>query len=166
MASFKQLLLQEAKRRFELQKQEAAHSNASYMAPISPSPPELITEALSRLSSEVTSSGQPLVGEGAEIIDLGCGDGRWLLAALKHFKNVHCVGYDLDTQLLAKGENDKKDYFSAAAAATTNGAEQSSQENDENEIHSSEASDCGSLHFHEKDLMLADVSNATVVIGK
>lgn len=62
MSTFKQLILNEAKRRFELQQKEANDSDASYMAPISPSPPALINEALIRLSSEVTTTGQPLVG--------------------------------------------------------------------------------------------------------
>ena len=47
-----------------------------------------------------------MLGPGAQIIDLGCGDGRWLLAAAKRFRDlkVTCRGYDLDERLLGVAE--------------------------------------------------------------
>ena len=35
-----------------------------------------------------------MLGDGAQIVDLGCGDGRWLVAAATLFadRNVKCIG--------------------------------------------------------------------------
>ena len=43
-----------------------------------------------------------MIAPGARIVDLGCGDGRWLLAAADIFQEygVVCHGYDLDKRLL------------------------------------------------------------------
>jgi tRNA G46 methylase TrmB len=163
MSSLKKLLLKEASRRFEEQQQQqkdAAASSTTLMAPISPSPPRLIEEAMQRLAAERDpSTGDPLIGAsgsnvtllwfsssflirlsfwrfgltfessrptlvcgdigmGAQIIDLGCGDGRWLCAAAKAFKskNVRCVGYDLDEVLLAKARKEAA-FLEASGAA-------------------------------------------------
>ena len=67
------------------------------IAPISPSPPELIQESLDILSEYSAKSSITL----NLAIDLGCGDGRWLLAVSE---KIGCrgLGYDLDTVLLEK----------------------------------------------------------------
>jgi hypothetical protein len=64
--SWKELLLQEAARRFEEQQQAnkaAELSSTTLMAPISPSPQILIDEALNRLATETdVKTSQPIVG--------------------------------------------------------------------------------------------------------
>jgi len=154
MSTWKALLLQHAKERFEEQKQaEQAVANgdgAVLMAPISPSPPALIEAALERVRSATTASGDaPLVSPGTTIVDLGCGDGRWLLAAAKRFPGVRCVGYDLDESLLSNANT--------AAAAFV--AEQEQQ----TEASETQAT-LSTVEFHRQDLMLGDVSKATVVV--
>lgn len=142
MPTWKELLLREASKRFEEQKKQeraddgnVSRADVSYMAPISPSPPALIDEALDRLNFEtISSTGEPVIKDGALFVDLGCGDGRWLIKASEKFheKQIRCVGYDLDSALLEK----------ARAKA-----------------------DSLDITLHKQDLMLADVSNASVVIA-
>lgn len=64
----------------------------SLLAPISPSPAELIDSTLPRLA----------LGPRSTLVDLGCGDGRWLIAAAKRAR-CSCFGYDLNADLLARG---------------------------------------------------------------
>lgn len=155
MSTWKALLLQHAKERFEEQKQAERQAIANYngavlMAPISPSPPVLIEAALERVGTATSASGDgPLVFPGATIVDLGCGDGRWLLAAAKRFPGVRCVGYDLDKALLSN----------ANSAASAFAAEQQ-QKKEAVEAQPS----LSTVEFHRQDLMLGDVSNATVVV--
>jgi|AntAceMinimDraft_5_1070358.scaffolds.fasta_scaffold111432_1 SAM-dependent methyltransferase len=158
MSTWKALLLQEAKKRFEEQQQAEKAAAASsddgavLMAPISPSPPALVQAALERLGTAASSSGDtPLVCAGAIIIDLGCGDGRWLLAAARRFPGVRCVGYDLDEVLLGKAD--------AAKSALL--AEQQQQP----EVVVEARSPRSTIEFCRQDLMLADVSHATVVVA-
>jgi len=149
MAAWKAALLNEASRRFQDQQKYNTDADASctqYMAPISPTPPGLIDGALMKLAGEVNrETGFPLLSPGATVIDLGCGDGRWLISTAQFFQSrscpVNCVGCDLDDALLAKAR-------AAAAAIRTEGAAQKS-----------------SITFLRQDLMAADVSGATVVIA-
>jgi tRNA G46 methylase TrmB len=83
MTSWKKSLLEEASRRFAQNRELSA--SASLMAPISPSPKELIDETLKKLILEKRPNGESLIVEGSHFIDLGCGDGRWLIAAAIFF---------------------------------------------------------------------------------
>ena len=131
-----------ARNRFEelqVEKTGGGEDCVKLMAPISPTPPALIEEALNRIAQDA------LVSHGATIIDLGCGDGRWLISAAEFFaargSATHGKGYDLDTVLLAKARE-------AAAGITSTATELGS-----------------TVQFDELDLMLADVSGATLVIA-
>ena len=141
MATWKQLLLQEAARRFEDQKRE--NDAEMLMAPISPTPQALVEEALHRVASECDSTGAPLIKSGSVIVDLGCGDGRWLLAAARKYPKVRCVGYDLDTVLLEKGRAFLEELQRDGEFAATS----------------------SSVEFEQQDLMVADVSQASLVVA-
>ena len=94
-------LIRLAKERFEAQ--QAAAGDAALVAPISPSPPELVGDILAALAARGT-----LTKDGSHaprrVVDLGCGDARWLVAACEHYDCVG-VGYDLDEALLVKGRD-------------------------------------------------------------
>jgi SAM-dependent methyltransferase len=94
-------LIKLAKERFEAQ--QAAAGDAALVAPISPSPPELVRDILAALAARGT-----LTKDGSNaprrVVDLGCGDARWLVAACEHYDCVG-VGYDLDEALLARGRD-------------------------------------------------------------
>ena len=87
----KAALIALAKQRFAEQQSASSHQ---LVAPISPSPPELIEKTLRELEARGLLRDNRLV-------DLGCGDGRWLVAARRHCRRL--VGYDIDGALLAKG---------------------------------------------------------------
>jgi hypothetical protein len=147
MATLKQRILQEAARRFEEQQQHQPEATC-LLAPISPSPQSLIEEALRLLAQEkLIGSETPLVTSRCEFIDLGCGDGRWLLAASKQFANekIRCIGYDLDQVLLDK----------ASSAFASHNAESAD----------ADAAQRADFQFHRQDLMTADVSGATVIVA-
>jgi SAM-dependent methyltransferase len=69
--------------------------SANLVAPISPTPPECICEVAKQLS--VTANDV--------IVDLGCGDGRWLIFFARQF-GCKCYGYDLNQKLLERGLKD------------------------------------------------------------
>ncbi|CAM9186309.1 unnamed protein product [Choristocarpus tenellus] len=73
--------------------QETAET--SLIAPISPSPLAVVEEVLCMLS----------LSSDDVLIDLGCGDGRWLTAAAKR-AGCRGWGFDLNQQLLDKGRAD------------------------------------------------------------
>ncbi|KAJ8598479.1 hypothetical protein CTAYLR_001328 [Chrysophaeum taylorii] len=81
-----------ARREFEARPVERS------VAPSSPSPPELIAEALGALAE------RGAVGPGKRVVDLGCGDGRWLAAA----RSFGCqgVGVDLDAAAVEAARHD------------------------------------------------------------
>ncbi|CAM9902394.1 unnamed protein product [Ectocarpus sp. 6 AP-2014] len=92
----------------------------SLVAPISPSPESLIETVLDSLRLEPQDI----------VVDLGCGDGRWLLAAAR--RGCAGRGLDLNENLLRKGrlaaaearvsslvELDKEDIFVAPLAGST-----------------------------------------------
>ena len=100
----------------------------------------------------------PLVGPGACIVDLGCGDGRWLLAAARAFRGlgVQCVGYDLDEVLLEK----------AGRGAAAFELEMADAEGGEDGGGAEAATvPASSVVMHRQDLMLADISGAAVVVA-
>ena len=76
-------LIKSAKEKFN-----SASTNTDLAAPISPTNPEVISLVLSKLEA-------PKV-----VYDLGCGDGRWLVAFAKAF-DCRCVGIDIDKSRLA-----------------------------------------------------------------
>ncbi|CAM9805567.1 unnamed protein product [Ascophyllum nodosum] len=79
-------LVQHARSTFREENEET-----KLVAPISPSPTEAVTTVLDGLMLEAHDV----------VLDLGCGDGRWLIAAAIR----GCVGrgYDLNSELLEKG---------------------------------------------------------------
>ena len=60
------------------------------VAPISPTPIELINIVIPRLNLAADSL----------VVDLGCGDGRWIAAASKNY-SCKCIGCDIDEEMLA-----------------------------------------------------------------
>ena len=86
----KAALIALAKQRFAEQQSASSHQ---LVAPISPSPPELVDATISELRARGLLT--------SRLVDLGCGDGRWLVAARRHCRRL--VGYDIDGALLAKG---------------------------------------------------------------
>ena len=85
--SMKQAILQYSKQRFSEMK--ISNEQQNYAAPISPTPDTLIETVLPRLNLDASSL----------LVDAGCGDGRWLLAANKHTK-CKCLGIDVDEERL------------------------------------------------------------------
>ena len=69
----------------------AESDDSRSLAPFESTPLARVEEA-ARLANIVSSD---------VVVDLGCGDGRWLVAARKHCRRL--VGYDIDGALLAKG---------------------------------------------------------------
>ena len=98
-------LLKVAQERFAEQQRSAGE--AALVAPISPSPPGLVEATLECLWKRGTlaKTGEGAASPGAapvRLLDLGCGDARWLTAACGTYACVG-VGYDVDDALLAKG---------------------------------------------------------------
>jgi len=93
--SMKKALLLFAKQRFSEMKasheQQSAGPNSSSQlaAPISPTPNLIIEAFLPRLNLNADSF----------LVDLGCGDGRWLIAANEHTR-CRCLGIDVDQDRL------------------------------------------------------------------
>lgn len=58
-------------------------------APISPSGEQIIDAMLPQLN----------LGSDSLVVDLGCGDARWLVAAT-HFSGCNCIGIDIDSRLI------------------------------------------------------------------
>eukprot|EP01029_Cantina_marsupialis_P029001 TRINITY_DN778343_c0_g1_i1.p1 TRINITY_DN778343_c0_g1~~TRINITY_DN778343_c0_g1_i1.p1 ORF type:complete len:182 (-),score=24.13 TRINITY_DN778343_c0_g1_i1:114-659(-) len=75
------------------------------------------------------------VNSDSEVIDLGSGDGRWLIEFAKH-KKCTCKGYEFDDKLLER----------AIASAKENGVD-------------------NIVSFHKVDFIKADVSKASLVIA-
>ena len=119
-------LIAEAKTRFAASQASVASSAVAadgspvvLGAPISPSPRALIDEALGHVgelaglipTSTTSSSSSDDDGGGssdcgastaattATLVDLGCGDGRWILAAAERYR-VRCVGVDINADLV------------------------------------------------------------------
>ena len=99
---WKDALLQVARERFA--GQQAEQQDAQLMAPISPSPAQLIDRSL-ELIVQLRPALAARPPDGAPrrlVVDLGCGDGRWLIAAAARF-GWRGVGVDLNDALLARG---------------------------------------------------------------
>jgi SAM-dependent methyltransferase len=88
--SAKAAILALAKQRFAEQQSASSHH---LVAPISPSPPQLIDATIDQLRTRGLLT--------KRLVDLGCGDCRWLVAARPYCRRL--VGYDIDGTLLAKG---------------------------------------------------------------
>ena len=92
----KRALLRHAKQRFsdmksshEQQSNGTNTSSSQLAAPISPTDIAIIETFLPRLNLDSNSL----------LVDLGCGDGRWLIAANKHTQ-CKCLGIDVDEERL------------------------------------------------------------------
>lgn len=86
-ALVRKALLRAAKKRFnELQK---ATDVSKLAAPISPSGEQIIDAMLPHLN----------LGSDSLVVDLGCGDARWLVAATQ-FSDCKCIGIDIDARLV------------------------------------------------------------------
>lgn len=72
---------------------EDALDSSKLVAPVSPTPDELIDMVMPRLNLTADSL----------VVDLGCGDGRWIIAASKNY-NCKCIGCDIDGKRLALAE--------------------------------------------------------------
>ena len=73
-----------------LAKKRHADSAAALDAPISPTPDSIIDLVLPKLD----------LGGKSLLVDLGCGDGRWIIRAAKQ-SGCRCIGCDLDNERLA-----------------------------------------------------------------
>ena len=83
-------MLEFARRQAEIKRQ-----TSGILAEISPSPKELIQAVLS--DSNVTAA----IQSGSVVVDMGMGDGRWLLSVLDHYSEVPCLcvmGVELDSE--------------------------------------------------------------------
>lgn len=75
--------------------ESSAEPMASVLAaPISPTPELIIESVLHHIKLD----------KGSLLIDLGCGDGRWLIAASKR-TNCRCLGIDTDDERLQKAND-------------------------------------------------------------
>ena len=160
MPAWKDALLQVAREKFAKQQadQLAQGDTAKLMAPISPSPTALIARSLELTGahrphlakcksrsgddspSSIPSADVPARLASATVttplvVDLGCGDGRWLIVAAARF-GWRGVGYDINDELLARGRE-------AAIAARV--AER--------------------VTFIRNDLLRADVAAADVIVA-
>ena len=132
---WKDALLQVARERFA--GQQAEQPDAQLMAPISPSPAQLIDRSL-ELIVQLRPALAARPPDGAPrrlVVDLGCGDGRWLIAAAARF-GWRGVGVDLNDALLARGR----------AAAASDGV-------------------AALVSFARADLLRADIRGADVVVA-
>ena len=84
MTSFRAALLKEAKRRFDALKEEGTR-----VATLSPSPHNMIMHFIDELDLSSLSV----------VIELGCGDGRWMHAIERKFKCT-CIGIEIEPQRL------------------------------------------------------------------
>lgn len=66
-------------------RQVASRLPTAVVAPISPTPPFVISLIVPKLNLNRDST----------VVDLGCGDGRWILAAYKEY-GCRCIGCDID----------------------------------------------------------------------
>ena len=89
MSKFRSALLIEAKRRFEEEKKQQG-----LLAVVSPSPTDLIEVICSDLHFS-----------SAVIIELGCGDGRWLKQLSSRRGVVHCVGIEVNKSRLERAQS-------------------------------------------------------------
>uniref|UniRef100_A0A7S1XND7 Methyltransferase domain-containing protein n=1 Tax=Phaeomonas parva TaxID=124430 RepID=A0A7S1XND7_9STRA len=84
-ASLRAAIIQASKEAF------AARENTIIVAPISPTPLPIVQAVLDKVS----------VNADDVVLDLGCGDGRWLVAAAEAY-GCRCVGYELEDERIAK----------------------------------------------------------------
>ncbi|KAJ1460175.1 hypothetical protein M885DRAFT_509946 [Pelagophyceae sp. CCMP2097] len=94
-------LVRLAKARFEEQQQ--GHE-VKLVAPTSPSPPELIEQTLRDLERLLVLEREDgATGPLKHVVDLGCGDARWLVAACESYRCTG-LGYDIDEDRLAAAD--------------------------------------------------------------
>lgn len=89
------LVLAAAKARAKDALAGAHESQAPLFAPFSPSPHSLVAALWELLAAEP----EPMLGPNDLLVDLGCGDGRWLLSGVERF-NCSAFGIEIDPELV------------------------------------------------------------------
>ena len=92
----KQSLINLGKAKFKTYQQERSMANGGkvdIIAPISATPMSVVNAGLEKLLKPTNTD---------VLIDLGCGDGRWLIAAAKKY-GCRCIGIDIEEERLAIG---------------------------------------------------------------
>ena len=113
------LLLAEASRRFELMKDQGI------LGTLSPAPSEFITQTVlwtkqnssSDSSSERNERNNLNISRSSIVIDLGCGDGRWL-KAIRDLYGCLCIGVELDKERISLAAADDSVVLSPATTNT------------------------------------------------
>jgi len=106
-------------------------ASAPLFAPFSPSPHALVAQIWDLLSVPGTP---PPLAAGELLVDLGCGDGRWLFSGVERF-GCSALGVEIDAALVARGR----------AEAARRGLE-------------------ASVQVLQGDILSADISHARLVI--
>lgn len=106
-------------------------ASAPLFAPFSPSPHALVEQIWDLLSAPGTP---PPLAAGELLVDLGCGDGRWLFSGVERF-GCRALGVEIDAALVARGR----------AEAARRGLE-------------------ASVQVLQGDILSADISRARLVI--
>ncbi|GMI33015.1 hypothetical protein TrCOL_g12681 [Triparma columacea] len=89
-------LLRKAKEEFQNSKKKGSGGGMEdKVAPISPSSDLVISSVLQEIK---------LRGGASSVLDLGCGDGRWLTAFCSEFDNCSCVGVEIDEERVEKAK--------------------------------------------------------------
>ena len=83
MSAFRRLIMQEARRRYE------AMLEGGVVASLSPTPLAFISSTIDLLS----------LNQSSLVMELGCGDGRWLKAIHSRFHSL-CIGVEMDNERL------------------------------------------------------------------
>lgn len=90
------LLLAAAKKRAREALTSEKEDAAPLFAPFSPSPHAVITQIWDLLSER-----EPPLATGDLLVDLGCGDGRWLFSGVERF-GCRALGIEIDAALVAR----------------------------------------------------------------
>mmetsp|Transcript_15642 Transcript_15642/g.33058 ORF Transcript_15642/g.33058 Transcript_15642/m.33058 type:complete len:203 (+) Transcript_15642:60-668(+) len=100
----KQALLLYAKRRFNEMKSDHERQTTTGSTTTTPkSSPSQLAAPISPTPNLIIEVFLPLLGlsDDSFLVDLGCGDGRWLIAANKQF-GCRCLGIDVDEERLER----------------------------------------------------------------
>ena len=94
----RQSLLEEAKKRFDSYKDDG-----TTVATLSPSPMSLIDAFIDKIGLD----------ENSIVIELGCGDARWMEAISKRFKCACVLGIEIDEKRLQSGNDERRSWTMA-----------------------------------------------------
>lgn len=101
MKGLRDSLLVEAKRRFDLMKDKGI------IGTLSPTPIDFITKTVLGVQTADSSSTNNLdMSRQSIVVELGCGDGRWLKAIRDHFQCL-CLGIEMDVGRIRLAADDK-----------------------------------------------------------